>query len=160
MKKQFLLVLILLTFSGSVYSCGTVEGWCKYYFDHQGNEHEQLYALTLIQCQPVLVDRYKHTFEQDTMLFNIIEDALKKGMEYGNDCFMVNAIKIFILFGELKTLTTHEEYYGRYNAFKSRIENFVNIPIQDFPNLKLPYYYSSAEPKYCEKVKKELRWKK
>ena len=93
------------------------------------------------------------------MLFNIIEDALKKGIEYGNDCFTANAIKIFILFDELKTLAADKEYSSKYNTFKLRIENLINIPIQDFSQLKLPYYNFTKESVYCEQVKRELRWK-
>jgi len=160
MKKSVILLLIMFSISSSVYSCGTVEGWYKYYFEHKGNEHQQLYALTLIQCEPILIDQYKHSFAQDTMLFNIIEDAFQKGVEYGNDCFTANAIKIFILFDELKTLAVNKDFSSRYNILKLRIDNFINLPIQGLSYLKLSYYNFSGEEEYCEQVKNELRLKK
>ena len=56
MKNTLLLIFIIFFISGSGYSCGTVEGWYDYYFDHIGNEDKQLYALTFIQCEPILVN--------------------------------------------------------------------------------------------------------
>ena len=160
MKNSYYLLLILFFICEPGYSCGTVEGWYKYYFEHKGNDQQQLHALTFIQCEPMLKDQYKHTFEQDTMLFRMITNAFQKGEEPGNDCFTANAIKIFILFDELMTLQENSEYKARYDEIKLRIEEAIHCSLQSLSWLKqLPYNFIS-EKDYCEKIKRELQWMK
>lgn len=160
MKKLVLLLTSLIMSCSFAFSCGTVEGWHQYYFEHKGNLQEQLYALYYLQCEPVLKDTYKHTFAQDTLLLNLIEDAFKKGLESGNDCFTVTAIKIFYLFDELKTLKDKKGYSTRHSDLKLKIGELIPLPIKNFAAFKVSYFSYLPEKEYCEKIKQELDWVK
>ena len=101
--------------------------------------------------------QYNHTFEEDAMLFSIVIDAFKKSEKNHTDCFALNATKKFILFDELKTLATNEEFREKYNDLRLKIERYLNSPIEGFEYIKGYYYHSSIVADYCDEVKYQLR---